>query len=176
MRNWGVWDWISYACLSVGAIVLAADGAVKNALNLTKYAPEIMLNEMVAFVPLILVSVATAILLWRTLSEGKQSQAQKSSLEKIEDRKFANTVVAVDGKYFLNCTFSNVTFRYSGGAFYFVNAQLVGHRRFETQHVSIRNGVTLLKVIGLLNPEFAASWTDLPPEHFEDSKMTRGGI
>jgi hypothetical protein len=90
-------------------------------------------------------------------------------LERIRNLAFKDEIVTIDGKYFENCTFHNVIFRYQGGQFHFVNATLTGTWRFETQALCALGTVAILKLLGGLDPAFAASWNpNLPAEYFSD--------
>ena len=84
------------------------------------------------------------------------------ALEKVKDQVFKGQPIEVDEKHFENCTFIDCIFRFNGGNFKFTKASIYGTIRFETQNAAINNAVRVLKLLGLLNQGFAASWADLP--------------
>jgi hypothetical protein len=67
MRNWGFWDWLAYACLLVGAMILAADTGLKIAPDLAGRLPSWFLNPLWGFAPLALIIFGTITLLLNSL-------------------------------------------------------------------------------------------------------------
>ena len=63
MRRWSSWDWLAYACLLVGAVVLAADTAFKLAPDLAQRLPFWVQSPLWGFAPLVLILIATIIFL-----------------------------------------------------------------------------------------------------------------
>jgi hypothetical protein len=62
MARWGFWDWVAYGCLFIAAAVLAADQGLKGAPNVAAHLPSILSADILAFAPLGLVLIGSAIL------------------------------------------------------------------------------------------------------------------
>jgi hypothetical protein len=90
-------------------------------------------------------------------------------LVRVERQKFKNETVVVDGKYFFDCEFENVRFRYLGGRFFFKNNNITGERAIEINSQPAFAAVELLKICGFLTQEFRDRWSTLPKEHFENN-------
>jgi hypothetical protein len=63
MRRWTFWEWLAYACLLVGAMILAADTALKIAPDLAQKVPGWVGSPLWGFAPLALMLIATVILI-----------------------------------------------------------------------------------------------------------------
>lgn len=91
------------------------------------------------------------------------------NLRQVRDQAFVNATVKLDGNNFINCRFTNVTFRWDGGQFAF-SGEMAGGTNFETKNETARRTVALLKGLHLIGGErgtqFADSWRDLPVEYF----------
>lgn len=75
------------------------------------------------------------------------------NLQQISNKHFLNQEVVLDGKSFVNCTFENVKFVYSGNPTQIVNYKAVGKMAFETSHPRISNALRVLEMMGLVDPK-----------------------
>lgn len=127
MREWRFWDWIGYACLFIAALVEAAEEALKHAPRIDAVMPSFISSGIWAFMPLILILVGTAILLWRHVMIPANPQEQKKAVTSasliwpnpyspviVAGKTFRNERVSLDGHSYRNCEFHNVTFVYNG--------------------------------------------------------------
>jgi hypothetical protein len=129
MRDWGFWEWLAYATIFVGALVLAADTGAKLSPELQEYLG-FMRAAAWGFAPLILLIAGAIILIARNygwVGSSRRTQhtlANPSThfptpnwhepLEPVVNKEFRNETVELDGKNFVDCRFVNVTFRYNG--------------------------------------------------------------
>jgi hypothetical protein len=67
MREWKFWDWVAYSGLSIAAMIVAADSALKSAPALLEQLPEFIHSSWWGFAPLVLILVTTGIFLARVL-------------------------------------------------------------------------------------------------------------
>jgi hypothetical protein len=73
----------------------------------------------------------------------------------IQGQEFNNEVVDLDGKQFLDCIFTNVTFKYNGTApFEMHHIQLNGTRWIDTDNERLARMLALLKALGMIDPHF----------------------
>ena len=79
-------------------------------------------------------------------------------LTNVYDQNFVNQVVPLDNMDFHNCSFTNVTFQFDGGNFYFEQSRFIGRENIKLNDPKIINSIFLLKIIGALTPQFADSW------------------
>jgi hypothetical protein len=63
MRGWSFWDRVAYACLWVGAVILAADTALKLAPDLAQKLPSWTASPFWGVAPLAVVAIATILFL-----------------------------------------------------------------------------------------------------------------
>jgi len=64
VQEWKFWDWVAYGCLAIAALTEAGEAGIKQAPTISAtIMPELLKTEWLAFIPLILVVVATVILL-----------------------------------------------------------------------------------------------------------------
>jgi hypothetical protein len=169
MRDWKFYDWIAYCTIFVVAIIEAIEGALHFAPETSKNMPDFLKSEWFAFLPLLLVSFATIVLLvgvW-----GSRRSARKHTprpLQEIVKRTYAKgEIVTLDNCAFYDCTFDQSTFRWHGGPCMLSNPKIVGGHRFESTHVGIISTIDLMRSLNFLEPEFAKSWSLLPPSHFK---------
>jgi hypothetical protein len=71
---------------------------------------------------------------------------------------FRNQTVILDNASYIDCTFTDVTFRWSGAPFMFLRANIQGYRNIEVLDNHIANAIDLLKALGFLETEFSTSW------------------
>ena len=62
MRHWTFWEWLAYACLLVGAVIIAADTGLRLAPDLAAKLPDLAHEPAWGFAPLSLMLLATAVL------------------------------------------------------------------------------------------------------------------
>lgn len=63
MREWGFWEWVAYATLWVGALIIAADGGLKlSSDHLKSFVPDLMESPAWMFAPMTCVLLGTLIL------------------------------------------------------------------------------------------------------------------
>ncbi|HEY4969966.1 MAG TPA: hypothetical protein VII35_08680 [Steroidobacteraceae bacterium] len=159
-------DPISFTTLIVVAAIEAINETLKLEPDVLANAPPFLFSPAWHFAPAVILTIAG--LIWIARAFGWIGKKQKP-LEDIRNRNFQNEIVNLDGKYFHDCTFDNVIFRYQGRNFYFVGAKVTGHSRLETQNISVLGAVEILKLVGFLTPEFASSWNPrLPPNYFKE--------
>jgi len=65
MRNWTFWDWVGFSCIWLGALALAADGAIRNSPELAKVMPQFFTGPIWPFLPLLFVVLGTVVLVAR---------------------------------------------------------------------------------------------------------------
>jgi hypothetical protein len=75
MRGWRLWDWITYSCFFVAAVILAADTGVRVSPELGGHIPAFVGGSLWGFAPLILFLVGTVILLARKLKSRPEPPA-----------------------------------------------------------------------------------------------------
>ena len=94
------------------------------------------------------------------------------TLKRIAGRIFDSETVEVDNSNFEDCTFNNVIFRYRGGNFAFLRADITGTKGFETpnSNSAVTGTVNLLNVIGFLEPNFAVAWRS--PDRLQEGRPT----
>jgi hypothetical protein len=67
MRNWKFWDWTAYACLGVAAIGMAVGEALKENPAMFESLPTFLLGPKLAYAPIILFVLGSAILAVRAI-------------------------------------------------------------------------------------------------------------
>lgn len=114
MANWGFWEWVAYATMFIGAVILAADQGFKGAPAMKDHVPLFIASPLWSFAPLILLIVGALILICRDFEWIGQSKknytwaAQKVPLTIVAGKRFFNERVVLDGKDFRDCTFLNL--------------------------------------------------------------------
>lgn len=83
-------------------------------------------------------------------------------LRQIIGKHFKNEVVPVDGYWFINCTFENVTFEYNGGSAKMDNPNPKGTFALKTTNGTVNGSVCLLKMLGQLGTDLASQWEGCP--------------
>jgi hypothetical protein len=74
--------------------------------------------------PVIFVVIVLALAFGDLVLHVYPSLFQATTLDTVLSRQFQNETVKVDGKEFINCTFTDVTFRYDGGLYKFTNSRV----------------------------------------------------
>jgi hypothetical protein len=69
------------------------------------------------------------------------------TLEKTYDQRFENQTVVVDGKEFIRCTFTNVTFQTNGDNFKLTESKIFGKRNVVTTSGRISNALLFVKAL-----------------------------
>lgn len=65
MSDWKPWDWLGYALLFLAAFIMALQGGLKDAPAVAALMPNFFSSEIMAFVPLIFLCLATAAFLFQ---------------------------------------------------------------------------------------------------------------
>lgn len=68
----------------------------------------------------------------------------------VHSKTFSNEVVELDGYFYQDCTFRNVTFQYNGGMLNFSHNQIIGDLKFESKNKDINSAFVFLARFGLL--------------------------
>lgn len=92
MRRWTFWEWVSYACLFMAAMIMAADTGVKQAPELVNYLPAFIHGPIWGFAPLFFVLAATILLVmhelgWLGVSKRLNNAAERGQLVPKSDRR-----------------------------------------------------------------------------------------
>ena len=170
MSHWVFWEWVAYAALFIAAAIVAADTGIRLAPDLELHMPSFLHSGWWGIAPLALVLLATALLVGKEF--GWLSAKPKTEI--VYRRTFESEIITLDYKSFFECTFKNVTFRYNGGPWSFVNAKWEGETKFETQNIEILNAIDFLKFRGgYLTDGFSSSWRRVPKEHFDPRSEER---
>ncbi|MGA9755643.1 MAG: hypothetical protein WBV23_10925 [Desulfobaccales bacterium] len=154
MDHWDFWGWIAYSCLGITAIGLAIMRFLKDYLVMFEKLPTFLKSGKWAYVPAALFIIATITLIARPMVSKFPSIVE---LEHVANQTFRNTTVVLDGKYYDNCVFENVTIRWDGGGYMVVGVQVNG-AILQTANKTVINTVDLLKALNLLKPEFSSAW------------------
>jgi hypothetical protein len=96
MRNWKFWDWIAYTCLGVAAIGMAVGESLKENQAMFEWLPSFLLSPKLAYAPIILFALGSAILAVRVIVPIVAQPPAKPSI--ISDR----VVVDVTPQYLLS--------------------------------------------------------------------------
>lgn len=75
-------------------------------------------------------------------------------LMEVRENHFTNERVGVDGKHFINCTFTNVKLVYNGGLFAFEGNSFEGATWVRTENDAVGGTMVLLKLVGATVPAF----------------------
>ncbi len=87
--------------------------------------------------------------------------------EEIIGVKFDKKTIKLDGKNFIECNFTDCTFRWNGDRKFIIeNCHINGYKGFETPNSLISGTVKTLRMLHLLDKEFADSWKSKPKEYF----------
>src|SRR5260221_12835552 len=119
-------DSIFISCVAISAIYLTADTAVKQSdatSSLGMKLPEKIRSVRWGYLPLVLMSIAGLILGAKALGLVQPQKPVETVIKEwplpyypiaINGKTFINERVELDGRAFVNCTFTNVTFVYNG--------------------------------------------------------------
>src|SRR5208283_3491067 len=80
---------------------------------------------------------------------------------------FTNEIIELDNREYYNCSFNNCTFRFGGGRHMLINCQMSPAKRFETPNTQSANAISIMKVLGLLEPGFSQNWKHIPSDYFK---------
>jgi hypothetical protein len=83
------------------------------------------------------------------------------------DKVFTNEIIELDDREYYNCSFNNCTFRFGGGRHMMKDCQVSPTKRFETPNPQIANAISIMKVLGLLEPGFSQNWKHVPSDYFK---------
>jgi hypothetical protein len=88
-----------------------------------------------------------------------------ATLTHIIGQQFQSTTVVLDGYFYDDCSFNNVTFKWEGENFLVSRARITGFNQLRTDNHTVVTTIDLLRELNLLNPDFANSWqhTDHSP-------------
>ena len=92
MREWTAWEWIAYAMLLVGSVIIAADTGIKLSPEVLKMFPELLHSPWWGFTPLVLVLAATGILVARNFGLVGKKSVEKHPPQKLENQVNPETV------------------------------------------------------------------------------------
>ena len=152
-KTLGFWDWLAYAGIFIGAVMLAYE-AGRHAMS-----PEVaaslpaLAGSLLGFVPLGLLLLSGVIFLLQRLGVlphgvGGTAKAAESypfawkgpgtPLIPVVRMKFFNSKVLLDGHSYTHCTFENVTFVYNGTAiFQLSHNKMVGSMMFTSDNPAV---------------------------------------
>jgi len=152
----GPFDLIFLGCVSVSAIYLAVDTAMKQSDSTASLAlklPAFIRTPKWNYLPLILMLCAGGLLFARAMGwigSGYLTGGLTTNLQPVYDQKFENETVIVDGKNFIRCTLTNVTLHHDGDNFKITSATFYGVRSIETSDARVANVLYLLKGVNLI--------------------------
>jgi len=168
MKDWGFWMWLAYGMLAIAATITAADQGIKSTEGLKLSLSWLISNNIWAFSPILLIILATTLLLLHDfgyivaatgVSEKKTEFVKWSdnyAPVSIVGKTFRNIEVELDGKYYSECKFYNVTFKYNGTApIQFSHNSISGPILFKTDNQSILGTFAMLKGLKALGDNFA---------------------
>lgn len=95
MEKWTFWEWVAYAILFIGAVILAADTGLRQSPEIMKMIPTFISSVAWGFAPLVTVLLATGILLANGLGWiGRHPNATNGSVaHTVPDQKFIKTAL-----------------------------------------------------------------------------------
>jgi hypothetical protein len=122
MRNGDFWGWLAYGSLWVAGSIIAADAGIKMASDLQDRVPlfkRLIGSRLWPFTPLILLIAATLILFSKEYGLVGSSDItfpwhNQPPHIMVTDKTFRNEIVLLDGHFYKNCKFYNVTFEFNG--------------------------------------------------------------
>jgi hypothetical protein len=68
MASWGFWEWLTYGCIAVAAMMIAIDQGVQRSDVARKFLGSIVRSPLWAFTPFSLILLSAALILWHVLS------------------------------------------------------------------------------------------------------------
>jgi hypothetical protein len=68
MPAWGFWEWLTYGCIAIAAIMIALDQGVRQSSTAREFLGSIAQSSVWAFTPFLLILLSAAIILWHWLS------------------------------------------------------------------------------------------------------------
>jgi len=94
-------------------------------------------------------------------SGGEITSPKLTPIQKVIGQTFDTQNVEADNKWFVDCTFKNVTLVWEGGFLQWQNSKFVGKTRLLTHNPTIIGSVDILKGLGFLEKGFAQDWRHL---------------
>jgi hypothetical protein len=117
MKLWGFWDWLGYAALAITTLFNVAVEGFKR----MPTPPPFIAEAWVAWLPLVLLIIATVILVYRAsvgTTPGKSSDfptfPDPYTPPIVSEKRYMNEVVDLDGYSYVRCTFENCTYKFNG--------------------------------------------------------------
>ncbi len=118
----------------------------------------------------ILVLVAVGGALWvQFVMIPARARDAAPAMQNVFAKTFQNELIVMDNHTYVDCSFTNVTFKWSGGPYMIVRGNITGTNSFETRSSDVANTIDFLKMLGFLEPTFSASWKRREPP-VEDAK------
>lgn len=75
MRDWGFWEWLTYACIALAAVALAADQAIKGSTELRKRLAGLLHRPLWNYAPLVLIGISALLVVGQQLGViGRRAQ------------------------------------------------------------------------------------------------------
>jgi hypothetical protein len=102
--------------------------------------------------------VVTAIIAFWGKGPKLKINSRTMALETIAGVDYRDRSVIVDGKNFIDCSFTNVVFKWQGEPFMMTRGRIEGPRRLEVASQTAAEVIDFLKGLGFLSEEFASSW------------------
>ena len=161
--RWRFWDATAYSCLYTVALLEAVEEFIKPRPAISAHLPAVMTGDVVGYVPLLLITVASAIFIakhwpWRAVAapaiDNKKALpwADPYPFIKVIEQTFRNERVEVDGHSYLRCKFENVTFVLNGTApFELQGCHFMGTRWVQSTNPIAEIAWALAVAVGLVN-------------------------
>jgi hypothetical protein len=151
-------DWMGIVSLWIGAIVFAVKSLDA---PLPGVAPSFLAAGFWNYVPLVLVTIALAIFLYRLLSPAAPPTLEEKSeedlgpdwmekLQLVANKHYTSTEVKLDDMHYVGCSFDSVTFVYNGGPFAFEKNR-IGRHVIKSDKPALNRFANLLVLFGHTN-------------------------
>jgi hypothetical protein len=81
MAEWGFWEWLTYGCIGIAALMLALDAAVKQSPDLNARFGRLLASRLWAFTPFALILVSAVVIAVQHLSHPKSDTSTAAPVE-----------------------------------------------------------------------------------------------
>lgn len=107
--------------------------------------------------------------IYKRIGQGTSKKNYKDKpLTQVIGQQYKNVTIILDWHEYINCEFTNCTFKWDVARFKFQNCKVNNAIRFETQSKIVGVTVDLLKVLHLLGEqEFADNWKQVSADYFK---------
>lgn len=113
---------------------------------------------------IILLIAGVGLILYAILKPEKKPKP----LTQVIGQQYKNVTIILDWHEYINCEFTNCTFKWDVAKFKFQNCKVNNAVRFETQSKIVGVTIDLLKVLHLLGEqEFADNWKQVSADYFK---------